>query len=212
MLYDNCWNYGAYSYGTFGRIEYAAGATMGSASDPVSSTDTNNNIALHGKLGFAISPGLKIYGSVARGAYLSEDVAPYLPPGGDVEDYMQTVYIGSFEWQWRYFNMMGEVFFNHYDTPLRAEGLSNQSFYLQGVYKLFPGMYIAGRYDMLLHEKVDTNFGRMTWDNNIRRYEAGIGYHFSRELLGKVVVQQTDEGLGWTRDTLLPAVQLSFAF
>lgn len=212
IVYDACWNYGAFTLGSFRRLEWALGVTVGSPSDPVSSTDTNENLSLHGRLGYAITPGLKVYASAAHGAYLSEDVAPYLPADKSVNDYKQTVLVGSASWNWGYFSFMGEAFFNHYTTPIRSDGLSNIALWGQVVWKFRPGWYMAARYDGLHFEEVETSAGPQTWDNNVRRIEAGVGYHISRELLAKAVLQHTDEGNGWANDNLIKAFQLSFSF
>jgi len=212
ILYDNCWNYGLYSLGTVKNMEYAVGVTVGAPGAPIQSTDTNDNLALHAKIGYAVTPGFKLYVSGAQGAYLSRDVVPYLPAGASINDFMQTLFVVSMDWQWRYISTMGEVFFNHFETPIRSEGLRNQSFYLQTAYKFLPGWYVAGRYDEIRHEEVDSNGSTLTWDYDVKRVEAGLGYHFSREMLGKLVVQGTNQGIGFRDDTIITAIQLSYAF
>lgn len=213
ILYDNCWNYGLYTLGTVGRLEYAVGVTVGSPADPVASSDTNEDLALHAKLGVALSPGLKLYLSAARGAYLSRDVQSFLPEGMSINDYDQNLMILSLDWQWRYVSVTGEYFYNEFETPLRTrDPLDNRSFYVQSVYKLHPGWYIAMRYDELRFGEVDIDGTPTTWDNNIARLEGGVGYHVTRELLAKFVVQTTNEGGGWTSDRTVPAVQISFSF
>lgn len=210
ILYDNCWNYGLYTLGTLGKLEFAIGATLGAPSASVQGTDFNDNIAPHAKLGYAFTPGLKIWGSVAHGAYLDRAVAPYLPAGKTVNDYYQDLYGGSFDWKvWRLW-FMGEYFYNKYDTPIRAQGLSNQSFYLQTVYTVVPGWDISLRYDALMFGEVEDSAGNtMTWDENVYRVESGVGYHVSRDLVVKGVAQMTRYQGDWD---LVPAIQASFGF
>ena len=212
ILYDNCWNYGAYSLGVVRNVEYAVGVTLGAPGAPISTTDTNDNLAVHAKVGYAIVPGLKAHASVARGAYLSRDVIPFLPAGKTVNDYQQTLYIGSVAWQWNYLELLGEVFFNKFDTPLRADGLSNRSFYLQGVYAMLPGLDLAMRYDEMRFEEVQVTGGKADWDQDIQRVESGVIYHVSRSMLAKFVVQTTNTGRGWTAENTVPALQISFSF
>lgn len=211
ILYDNCWNYGVYSLGVVKRLEYAAGITLGAPTDPVQSRDTNEDITLHAKVGYAITPGLRMHLSAATGAYLADAVSPYLP-GTTINDYRQNVFIVSAEWQWRYLAMMGEFFWNEFETPIYSETLRNTSAYLQAVYTFHPGWYVAARYDELRFAEVQTSTGVETWDQNLHRWEAGLGYHVSRELLTKLILQQTDEGEGWTSEYFVTAVQVSFAF
>ena len=213
MLYDNCWNYGAYTLGTVSRFEYALGVTVGAPGAPVASSDSNEDLALHAKVGVAVTPALKLYLSAAQGAYLARDVAPFLPAGSSVNQYDQTLYIGSADWQWWRLHLMGEVFFNHYETPLRADGLHNTSAYGQVVFKFRPGWYFAARYDELRHEEVVGSNGFETWDENVYRSEIGVGYHVSRALLTKFVVQQTTVGdAAWRLNTVIPALQVNFTF
>ncbi len=210
ILYDNCWNYGAFALGTLGRFEFSLGFTLGPPSATVQGADINDNLSPHAKLGYAFTPGLKIWGSYAHGAYLDRAVAQYLPAGRTVNDYYQDLYGGSLDWKvWRLW-FMGEYFFNKYDTPIREEGLSNQSFYLQTVFSLAPAWDICMRYDALIFGEVEDSAGnRVTWDDNVYRVESGVGYHVSRDLIVKGVVQTTRTQGDWD---MIPAIQASFGF
>lgn len=210
VLYDNCWNYGLFALGTLGRLEFSIGGTLGPPSATVQGTDINDNIAPHAKLGFAFTPGFKVWGSIAHGAYLDRAVTKYLPAGKSVNDYYQDLYGLSVDWKiWRFW-FMGEYFYNHYDTPLRAEGLSNQSAYVQSVYSMAPGWDVCLRLDALRFEKVEDSAGnKMSWDEDVYRVETGVGYHVSRDLVLKGVAQMTQFENDWA---LIPAIQASFSF
>ena len=52
----------------------------------------------------------------------------------------------------------------------------------------------------------------MTWDQNVRRIEAGFGYSVSRDLKLKFVVQSFDLGDGFKGETSVPMVQASMRF
>ena len=211
LLYDNCWNYGLYLLGTQGSLQYVLGATTGSPSAPVAALDTNEDTALHAKLGYGVTPGFKLYLSWARGAYLSRDVAPFLPAGRSINDYRQTLWGLSLDWQWRRLAAIGEFIHNRYETPLRADGLANNAFYLQGLYKLFPGWNLALRYDTLRYATLAEADGE-SWDEDVQRLEGGVNYHVNRDLVIKAVLQATDVGEGWESEYLMPALQASFAF
>lgn len=212
VIYDNCWNLGAYSIGVLNNFEYALGVTVGAPADPVQTTDTNENISVHAKMGYAITPGLQVHLSGAIGAYMSNDVAPYLPAGKTVNDYLQRLLIGSVQWQWRYLETVGEFIWNTFDTPVYSDPLHSTSFWVQGVYKFRPGWYVAVRYDDMRFMDVQTSAGVESWDQDIYRVESGIGYNVSRELITKFVIQQTNTGDGWQSENLVPAIQASFAF
>ena len=211
ILYDNCWNYGLYSLGTLGRVEFAAGVTLGSASAAVQGSDSNENLAVHGKVGYALTPGLKLWLSATTGAYFDRGVSAYLPAGKTANDYFQDLIGLSADWKWWQVAVLGEYFWNHFDTPVRADGLDNQSYYLQAVYSFRPGWDASVRYDAMRFDEVENSAGvSMTWDVNVDRWETGINYHVSRELIVKGVGQFTRyEGQDWE---LIPAIQASFAF
>ena len=213
VLYDNCWNYGFYTMGAKGLFNYALGITAGTPSAPVASTNINDNITVNGRLGYVVSPGLQLWVSGAHGAYLGREVQPYLPPGKTVNDYMQTLFGLSADWKWSHLAVMGEVFYNKYDTPLRADGLRNGSGYVQGVYTVYPQWDISLRYDGLVFESVQNSAGDwLTWDQDIHRYEAGVMYRVTRDLRVKAVVQDTNTGDGFSSQNLIPALQVAFRF
>ena len=210
IVYDNCWNYGAFTLGTLGQVEFALGVTLGAPAASVQGSDTNENLTWHAKVGYAFMPGLKLWLSGARGAYMDRVVAPYLPAGKTVNDYYQNLLIVSGDWQWWRLAVLGEMYFNHFDTPVRETGLSNESFYLQAVYSPLAGWDLAVRYDRMTFEQVPNSTGDvMSWDENLQRWEGGVGYHVTRDLLVKGVVQATQDDEEWE---VIPALQASFSF
>jgi hypothetical protein len=215
ILYDNCWNYGLFAMGTAGRLQYLLGATTNPPGGALNQPDLNENIALQGRFGFTLAQSFTLWLSGAHGAYLSRDVKSYLPAGKTVNDYDQSVLGASAEWKWRHLDLWGEMVFNHFDTPLRSEGLSSQAWWLQAVYTVFPQWEVALRYDDLRHEKVRDSGGiEMSWDMDVYRWEGGIQYRATRELRIKAVFQQTEllDGFGGEQVETLTAGQVSFAF
>jgi hypothetical protein len=211
MLYDNCWNYGAYVLGSGSRFDYAVGATIGTPGAPVVGGDTNDNITWHVRLGVQPFLGLQVHASFARGAFMAASTRQWLPVGKTENDYYQTLWIGSLEWEWRYLTMRSEVMRNHLDTPVRDAGLGSIGWYVEGQYAFFAGWYVAARFDELQYDQVENSVGQsVSWDDRVRRAEFGGGYRITRELRAKVVGQ-------WTRTALIgseiqPAVQLTFSF
>lgn len=213
VLYDNCWNYGAYALGSLGRFDYAMGVTVGTPSAPVQSANINDSVAMNARLGYGLTPGLRLWVTGSYGAYLDQVVQPYLPAGKTVNDYHQSLLGLSADWKWNHLAVLGEVFYNRYATPLRPDGLRNGSGYIQGAYTLYPQWDIAVRYDALVFESVQGSTGEwMTWDQNIQRYEVGVMYRATRDLRVKAVVQDTDTGAGLGNQYVLPALQVAFRF
>ena len=212
MLYDNCWDYGAFVLGSGHSFDYAFGATLGTPGAPVNGPDPNGSVTGIAKVGVAPIAGLALHVSFAHGAYLTSDVTPYLPAGSQLEDYAQTMLVGSAEWGWRKLTLNSELFFNRFETPLVDDPLGSWSSYLEAAYRFLPGWYAAARFDTMRFEEVASASGVVTWDENIDRIEAGVGYHATRELLVKAVAQLNALDAGWDTDRILPAVQISFAF
>jgi hypothetical protein len=167
---------------------------------------------LHAKLGYAPLPGLGLHVSFARGAYMWDEVQPWLPVGKRARDYAQTVVGGSVEYGWRLLTVHGEVFHNNFETPVHADGLDALSWYAESSYKFLPGWYVAGRYDTMRFSQVPSTGGSISWDQNIERVEGGLGYHATRELLVKAVGQVYRREAGWEWKSLLPGVQVSFRY
>ena len=165
----------------------AAGVTLGPPSATVQGTDINENIAAHAKLGYRLHAWVQaVAHRRARRLSRPRGVEPYLPVGKTVNDYFQNL-----------FGVSGDVecgssrswakYFNHYDTPVRRDGLDNQSFYVQAVYSFIPGWDVAVRYDRMRFDKVANSTGEsVTWDAPIDRWETGINYHVTRELVARV--------------------------
>lgn len=212
MLYDSCWDYGAFVIASKHQLDAALGLTFGPPGAPAMGPETNGSVALNARLGWAPVPALAMHVSFARGAYLTRDVAAWVPAGTHVEDYAQTLWGSSLRWDVRHAQLFAEAFFSHAETPLRQDGLRSLSYYLEGRYRFGAGWYAAARWDEMRFEEVDSASGPVTWDQNVRRVEAGFGYHVSRELLLKAVAQVNDTGAGFDFDRMLPAVQTSFAF
>lgn len=212
IVYDNCWDYGFFLKAASHKLEFAVGSTLGAPGVAVAGKNSNDRVSLQGRIGYAFTPAFKVYLSGGRGAYLSRDVAPYLPAGKSYNDYAKTTLAASAEISFARSLLFGEVFYNHFETPLRADGLANWSYYLQARQTLFPGWYVAGRFEEIRYQRVDGPDGSVPWDDDVRRIEAGFGYHWSRDVLVKLVGQVTDAGRGFSSDTFFPALQVSLVF
>ena len=212
ILYDNCWNYGMHVLGKQGRFDGALGLTLGAPASPVTAQDTNDELSLHAKLGYSPVSGVAFHLSYAQGAYLWRDVEAYLPAGTSVNDYQQRLWIASAEAGFGRYLLHGESFWNHYETPLREDGLASFAFYVEGQAKAWAGSYFALRYDEMSFEDVEGSAGTQSWDQNVRRIEFGAGYSISRDLKLKAVVQSFDLGNGFDAENRIPMIQTSLRF
>src|SRR4029077_12127775 len=93
------------------------------------------------------------------------------------------------------------------DTPLRALAT-----YVEGRYKILPGLYVAARVDHLGFNEVTGSLGPQTWDAPVNRIEVGGGYSIQRNLLLKVSCQHNTRDGGRVTRATFGAVQLLFWF
>lgn len=211
MLYDNCWNDGIALVGTRDWLSGELAVTRGAPGNPVSGHAKNDALAVQARVGLAPIPEVEVDLSYGRGAYLNSTASADLGPGQSVNEYMQDIFVGSLHLSRGYFDFHGELFLNHYQTPLRDAGLGSWSTTGQLEWAFAAGWYAAVRYDLLRFEEVETTAGKMAWDTDIDRIEGGVGYHFSRNFMVKAVVQASDFGDGYD-DALLPMLQAVAGF
>ena len=62
-------------------------------------------------------------------------------------------------------------------------------FDVEGRYRLAPGLYAAARLGRLYFGNVTGSTGTRSWDADVMRLEAGVGWSLSRGLLFKVAHQ-----------------------
>ena len=83
---------------------------------------------------------------------------------------------------------------------------------VEGRYKLFPGMYLAGRVERLSFSSITGSTTTATWDAPVTRVEAGGGYSVTRNLLGKVTYQHNSRDSRFTPRQQLVAAQVVLWF
>jgi len=215
IVYDFCWDVGIVALGSLRPLEFSIGVTNGTPSASNPGRDNNEDKSVMGRVGINPIPSLRVGVSASTGAYLPNDVEPGLPAGTSAERYDQTLYMVDAEWMWDRLELRGEGVFNTWETPNLGD-LDVTSWYLEGKFAFLAGAYVAARYDQMLFEDIQGTTGpARPWDDDVRRFEGGLGYRFDRRVLGKVVYQTTtlDPGpTGASRTENLVAAQLSLGF
>lgn len=204
LVYDSCWDFGGAVLGSLWRFEYLVAVTQGTLSDPkTNAVDNNDARSVAVRLGFVPATGLLLRASWGRGAYLDNAVADYLPADREVEDYVQQIAGLAAEYEWRHLAVVGEIAANRWESPYvvdaagRGDDLEVTGFYLEGRYKVRPGLFAAARYSGLRYGQIDdgTDSGRrVAWDDDADRYEVGIGYWLTDGVLAKLAAQSNDLG------------------
>ena len=88
--------------------------------------------------------------------------------------------------------------------------MNASSFFVEGTYKIRPGLFTAARIDTLRFGRVTSATQTRTWDAPITRLETGIGYYIQRNLLTKATYQYNRRDGGAVRRRSLVAIQIQF--
>jgi len=213
---DSYWDVGVTVTGSQRPFEFAAGVSAGTPGWGTTGLEENSGKSVLGRIGLSPVPGVRAGVSGAYGPYLVQSVGDFLPPGKEVGDYHQVLGMADLELLVGHAELRAEGAVNVWETPtvgdLRARGG-----YVELKYALSSGAFAAARFDAIRFGDVTPSVGEpRPWDADVTRGEAGIGYRFTRDVLGKVVYQQMkiegEAGRTGARRFPLLGAQLSVKF
>ena len=216
LVDDSYWDVGVTITGSERPIEYALGMTAGTPGWGSTQQDENTGKSVLGRIGLAPLPGVRLGVSGAYGPYLVAELKPLMPAGKSVTDYHQKLGMADLELLVASLELRGEAARNVWETP-SAGNLEVTSGYVEMKYSLSFGAFLAGRWDAQRFGKIANSAGvKHPWDSDVTRIEAGVGYRFSRDTVGKLVYQYTKFDLESVpedkRGHDLLAAQLSIGF
>jgi|GEM_PF-1136390 len=231
---------GVKAFGRLGssKLHYAVSLTNNPPSNP---REVNINNANSGavKLSWIADHSTDFGFSYAQGGYLNsldavtntnnpnfQDMTggAALPAGlRNPSSYQQYLY--GFHWNWKRsrYELNSEFILSSFEVPNNPQSadLSAQSFYVQGKYNFTTNFFGAARYDTL-------NFDDMTyndllipaisrkWDDNVTRFEVGVGSFLNPSTLAKFTYQNTDSdyqnAAGFTLDSDLVSGSVTVIF
>lgn len=206
----------AASAATAPLVEGTAAITTGTVSNPLF-TDDNSGRQLAGRAVFHPVIGLVLGASASRGPFVSDGAARGAVGDGHSGAFTQTAWGADVEYSRDYYLIRAETIGSRWTlpavhTPLVTEPIGSLATYVEGRYKVRPGLYVAARIDHLGFSDITGTAGRTTWDAPVTRLELGGGYSIYRNALIKGSYQRN------TRDTVrfgrenVGAVQLVFWF
>lgn len=186
--------------------------TQGSPGDP-RLDDDNGRPQVAGRVVYAPHPMITVGGSAARGAYLRRNLARTLPDGARIGDYDQQALGADVEISRDQWIVRAEVLHNRWEQPAfgatTSRDLGATAAYVEGRYKLRPGLYVAGRADRLDFSRIATaEAGAIPWEAPVDRVEVGVGWSPFRYVLVKTVWQRNRRDGGRVRASDLGAVQV----
>jgi hypothetical protein len=195
--------------------DVAVSVTTGTVANPLVKDD-NGGKQVAGRLAFHPVPGLIAGVSGAHGAFLGRLAAADagVDPAGD---YTQTAWGADFEYSIEYFLVRVEAIVSDWRLPSVAsptigEPLRAVSSFVEGRYKILPGLYVAARLDHLGFSDVTGTDRRDNWDAPVTRLEIGGGYSLQRNLAIKLSVQRNTRETTQRSTAISSAAQVVFWF
>ena len=210
------WDTGVQVHAAAELLDATASVTTGTISNPLF-TDDNSGRQIAGRLSVHPVPGLIVGASAARGPFVTSTAARGAVGDGRDGEFTQTALGGDVEYSRDYYLVRAETVFSEWkvpavgapviDVPLRALGT-----YVEGRYKIRPGLYVAARVDHLGFSDVTGSQGPQTWDAPVTRVEVGGGYSIQRNLLLKVSCQRNTRDGGKVTSLNLVSAQMVYWF
>jgi hypothetical protein len=187
------------------RLMASAAVTRGTVSDPETKDHSGKQIS--GRVQWEPVTGLVLGGSGARGPYLADSVQTLL---GQPHSSTERAVGFDAEYSRDHWLVRTEGVWNRWQVPTLPVPLDAKSAFVEGTYKVFPGMFVAARADRLTFNRITGSTGTRTWEAPVTRFEAGLGYYIQRNLLGKVTSQYNSRDGGLIRKRNQFTVQLEF--
>jgi hypothetical protein len=213
------WDTGVQVHGAADTVDATVSVTTGTLSQPLF-RDDNSGRQVAGRV--SVHPrealqGLILGVSAARGPFVSATAARGAVGDGHDSEFTQTAWGADVEYSRDYYLVRAETVFSEWkvpavgapviDVPLRALAT-----YVEGRYKIVPGLYAAARIDHIGFSEVTGTSGPTTWDAPVTRVEVGGGYSLLRNLLLKVSGQHNTRDGGRITSLNLASAQIVYWF
>jgi hypothetical protein len=190
-------------------LNASAALTNGTTSDP-RTRDNNGGKQIAGRVHWRPTAALAIGGSAARGAYVSDAALSTATLRSGTTGSAQQALGADAEYSRDHWMLRGELIWNRWQVPTLTRRLDATSAFLEGRYKISPGMFVASRIDRLTFNKLATSLETRSWDAPVTRLETGVGYYIRRNLIAKGTYQHNWRDGGPIRSLGLFAAQLHF--
>jgi hypothetical protein len=196
-------------------VEGGLAVTQGTLCDP-ESRDDNSGKQVSGRVAVQPVLGLVLGVSGAQGDYLAREATRSLPAYSR-GPFRQRALGFDAEWSRGYWILRAEAVWSHWDVPAVAppfvrSPLRSTGAFVEGRYKLAPGLYVAARLDHLGMSEIDGSSARVSWDAPVSRAEAGVGVSPRHNLWLKAVYQHNWRDGGVVRSQGVGAAQISWWF
>jgi hypothetical protein len=200
---------------TRSRVESLTSLTTGTLANP--GLDHNGAPQIASRIVFRPLVGLVVGASASHGDFLDGDLHDALPPAFRGNRYAQDAWGWDAEYSRAYWLVRTEMVGSRWHLPAIAApylpgALTARGWYVEGRYKIVPGVYAAARYDSLRFGDVTTSSGPAAWDADVSRTEVGVGVALTRTITLKGTIQHNRRDGGRVGRSTLPAVQVVLWF
>ena len=210
------WDTGVQVHAASAVLDGTVAVTTGTLANPLLKDD-NSAPQVAGRVAARPITGLVLGVSAARGPFVSSTAARGAVGDGHDRSFTQTAFGGDVEYSRGYYLVRAETIWSEWKlpslgAPVIDRPVSALSTYVEGRYKLRPGLYVAGRVDHLGFSDIVGSAGPQSWDAPVTRVEVGAGYSLQRNLLLKISVQRNTRDGGRVTDATLVGAQVVYWF
>jgi hypothetical protein len=209
------WDTGLQGRMATGPVEISASVTTGTLSEP-RVRDNNRGKQVSARMTWRPIPMLVTGVSVARGMYVADTVTGALSGDQGRRAFPQHAWgldaeYARAHWLVRVESVVSGWRLPSIQAPFIRDAVRAWSVSLESRYAFWPGAFAAARYDYLGFNELSGTSVTLAWDAPVARVEAGGGYYFQRNLVGKITYQHNWRDAG-VRHLGLWSGQLQFWF
>jgi hypothetical protein len=210
------WDTGVQLHATNQFVDATFSVTEGSLGNPLV-RDDNAGKQVAARVAFHPTPGLVLGVSGSQAPYVGRDAARSAGVESMNSNFTQAAWEADVEYSRDYYLVRFETIVSDWRLPLLGSPaielpLRATSAFVEGRYKLRPGLYAAARLDHLGFSEITGSSTRAEWDAPVNRVEVGGGYSLERNLLLKLSFQHNTRPAARTMDLNLGAAKLVFWF
>jgi len=211
----SAWDTGVEATWSLSAVDVSGALTRGSPAVPTVK-DRNDGLMGSGRVAIRGPAGLLAGFSMARGQWVDNSVLD-LTPAGRKSASSQAAVGADVEFGAGPLLVRSELLRVRFDVPLVAAGgsarLEAYSGFIEGRYRFLPRWQIGLRADRLEFSDLSgTSGGPVTWDANVNRIEATVGFRLTRRIDLRAGWQQNWRKGGRVRKQGFPAASVFYWF
>ena len=210
------WDTGVRVHAASDLMDVTGSVTAGTPSNPRVSDD-NEGRQVAGRMVIRPLAGLVIGGSAAHGVFVGQAAAHAALEDRRAQDFTQVAWGADIEYSRDYYVLRMETVVSAWTIPfVQAPAIETSlqaiDTFVEGRYKIRPGLYAAARIDHLGFSDIAGAASRQSWEAPVTRLEVGGGYSIQRNLVLKVTYQHNTRDGGRVPRLNLGAAQVVFWF